>query len=624
MCGLFGVMSSRPVGERDWFEAAGRAIAHRGPDGEGTWWDATGRVGFGHRRLAIVDLSPLGAQPMQIADGTLTVVLNGEIYNHVALRVELETLGHKFRSHSDTEVLLAAYREWGEGALQRLNGMFAFALYDSARDRVLLARDRAGEKPLFLYRTEDGELLFGSELKALLCHPQMSRRIAPEAMQAFLGFGYVPQDGCILQGVRKLPAGAALIYDLKDGTERQWRYWDIEALPEPATDQDVDPDRLAETLETLLSDAVARQLQADVPVGVLLSGGVDSSLVTALAARHRPEVKTFTVKFPGGGRYDESIYARQIATHFGTDHTELSADKVEPDLIDMIAGQIDEPMIDSSAIPTYLVSRMIREHCTVAIGGDGADELFGGYRHYSRILWAAWRFGSVPLAIRRPIARWADAFLPTGMKGRNHLAGLNTDYRSGVPLIAQFFTDTEIVRLMGGALNATPVLEQFRNLIQPASNLLDRATRTDFRLFMSEDILVKVDRMSMAASLETRAPFLDRDVIEFAFSQVPAAAKTTPSARKIVLRSLAKRLLPDDYDSSRKQGFSVPMARWLRPGEALRARFEEVLLDPACMFDTVTVEGLFSGLDRGRNNGERLYGLVLFELWRHRYGISVG
>lgn len=624
MCGIFGVISARSVGERDWFQAAGRAIAHRGPDGEGTWWDASGKVGFGHRRLAIVDLSPLGAQPMQIADGTLTVVLNGEIYNHVALRLELEALGHKFRSHSDTEVLLAAYREWGEGVLQRINGMFAFALYDSTRSLVLLARDRAGEKPLFLFRTEDGELLFGSELKTLLCHPQMSRRIAPEAMQAFLGFGYVPQDKCILQGARKLPSGAALIYNLTDGTERLWRYWDIEALPEPTANQDADPDKLAETLEWLLSDAVARQLQADVPVGVLLSGGVDSSLVTALAARHLPQVKTFTVKFPGGGRYDESVYARQIATYFGTDHTELSADKVEPDLIDMIAWQIDEPMIDSSAMPTYLVSRMIREHCTVAIGGDGADELFGGYRHYSRILWAAQRFGSVPLALRRPMAQWADALLPSGMKGRNHLAGLSTDYRSGVPLIAQYFTDTEIAQLMGGALNATPVLEQFRDLIQPASNLLDRATRTDFRLFLAEDILVKLDRMSMAASLETRSPFLDREVIEFAFTQVPAVAKVMPAARKIVLRSLAKRLLPTGYDSSRKQGFSVPMARWLRPGEALRARFEEVLLDSACMFDRATVEGLFSGLDRGRNNGERLYGLVLFESWRHRFTISVG
>lgn len=624
MCGIFGVISARPVGERDWLQAAGQAIAHRGPDGEGTWWDATGRVGFGHRRLAIVDLSPLGAQPMQIDDGALTVVLNGEIYNHAALRVELEALGHRFRSHSDTEVLLAAYREWGEGALRRLNGMFAFALYDGARERVLLARDRAGEKPLFLYSNKDGELLFGSELKALLCHPQMSRRVAPEAMHAFLGFGYVPQDGCILQGARKLPAGAALIYDLKDGTERQWRYWDIEALPEPDAAQDADPDRLAETLETLLSDAVARQLQADVPVGVLLSGGVDSSLVTALATRHRPKVKTFTVKFPGGGRYDESVYARQIATYFSTDHTELSAEKVEPDLIDMIAGQIDEPMIDSSAMPTYLVSRMTREHCTVAIGGDGADELFGGYRHYSRILWAAKRFGSVPLALRKQVARCANVLLPTGIKGRNHLAGLSTDYQSGVPLLAQYFTDEEIARLMGGPLNSTPILKRFRDLIQPANNLLDRATRTDFRLFMAEDILVKVDRMSMAASLETRAPFLDREVIEFAFTQVPAAAKASSAARKIVLRSLARRLLPPDYDSSRKQGFSVPMARWLQPGEALRIRFEEVLYDPACLFDRTAVKDLFSGLDRGRNNGERLYGLVVFELWRDRYGILLG
>lgn len=621
MCGLFGVIGSKPIKERKWFEAASRKIAHRGPDGEGVWWDVTGRLGFGHRRLAILDLSPSGSQPMHIDKDNFTVVFNGEIYNHLSLRGELEKLGYKFRSTSDTEVLLTAYREWGDAALNKLDGMFAFVLYDRTRDRVLLARDRAGEKPLFLYTTASGELLFSSELKVILCHPEVSRSINAEALHAFLGFGYVPQSDCMLDGARKLPAGAAISYNLKNGSVYQWRYWTISDLPVPHNTQHQDLETLASRLEPILSNAVESQLNADVPVGILLSGGVDSSLITALACRHKKNVKTYTVRFPGGGIYDESIFAAKVAQHFGTDHTEIPAERVEPDLLDLIVKHIDEPMIDSSSLPTYIVSRIIRQHCSVAIGGDGADELFGGYRHYSRILWAAERFGFLPYALRRTVAQLANGIMPTGMKGRNHLSGLATDYERGVPLIAKVFTDREIEMLLGCKIGVMSLLDKYEALTVPVGNLLERATRTDFRLFLSEDILVKVDRMSMAASLETRAPFLDRKVIEFAFTEVPSALKATSSERKIVLRALAKRLLPENFDSSRKQGFSVPLALWLRPGEKLRSRFEEVLLDADCMFEVKTVRKLFSGLDRGRNNAERLFGLVLFELWRNHYRI---
>jgi asparagine synthase (glutamine-hydrolysing) len=620
VCGIIGVAAQSGVCDRSVLTIGRDALAHRGPDDVGEWWSSDGLVGFGHRRLAIVDLSPGGHQPMHDATADLTIVFNGEIYNFRALRTELEGRGHVFRSNSDTEVVLAAYREWGEDFLTRLNGMFALGLYDSTRRTLMLARDRAGEKPLF-YLLTDGRLVFASELKALLVDRRVARAIDHQALDLYLGIGYVPGERCILKGARKLPAAHALRFDVTTGAMRRWRYWQ---LPDPlAHGSAVDELRLLDELEDLLEESVRGQLAADVPVGVLLSGGVDSSLITAMAVRTARRVKTFTVGFPDFGTHDESAHARLIAGHFRTEHLELEADRVAPAVLDVLARQYDEPIVDSSMIPTFLVSRLVRQHCTVALGGDGGDELFGGYSHYNRLLWTRDRTAWLPRSVGKAVARFARSGLPVGWRGRNWLQTLGVDLNVTLPLIASLFDSSERRRLLnGGAAPCELAEDLWRAFVPRVDDLLERVSRTEFVTYMAEDILVKVDRASMLNSLEVRAPLLDFRIIEFAFGRVPARLKATAVSRKVLLKRLAGRLLPPQFDQQRKQGFSIPLAAWLRAGP-WRDRFREILLDAHSMFDRGAVAELLQGQDRGRHNQERLFGLTVFELWRREYGMSL-
>lgn len=619
MCGIVGAGGTAPESDRRWLAVGRDAMTHRGPDDAGEWWSADGRVGLAHRRLSIIDLSPLGHQPMHWPERGLSVVFNGEIYNHHALRDELAGMGFAFRSHSDTEVLLAAYAAWGKGCLARFNGMFAFALYDAQQQMLFLARDRAGEKPLF-YRLANGSLQFASELKALLANPANPRRIDAEALDCYLAMGYVPGERCMLQGFNKLPPAHALQFDLQSGEAQVWRYWQVPELgPAQAP---LDEAALLDELETLLEDAVRRQLVADVPVGVLLSGGVDSSLITAMAVRASSKVQTFTIGFPGHGKLDETEHARLIARHFGTRHTELMAEDATVDLIPRLARQFDEPMVDSSMIPTFLVSQLVRQHCTVALGGDGGDELFGGYEHYSRLQWMQQKLGPIPHPLREGVAFAAKKILPVGFKGGNWLQGLGVDLVRGLPLIASCFDATTRKRLLaaqpGWPLVAESVL---KSRVPDHPDLLQRATRMDFANYLAEDILVKVDRASMLNSLEIRAPLLDYRLIEFAFGKVPSKLKANQTEKKILLKRLTTRVLPPEFDRQRKQGFSIPLAQWLKGG-AFRTLFQDVLRDPQCSFDSRMVASLLRGQDAGRSNGERLFALVLFELWRREYGVT--
>ncbi len=623
MCGIIGIAAQSPVSDRGWLALGRHALRHRGPDDAGEWWSADGCVGVGHRRLAIIDLSPAGHQPMQDADGGSCIVFNGEIYNFADLRQELMAQGHAFRSHSDTEVILAAYRQWGTDCLSRLNGMFAFALYDSRRRQLFLARDRAGEKPLF-YAPADGALRFASELKGLMADPALPRRIDPEALDCYLAMGFVPGERSMLRGVKKLPPAHALVFDLNNGESRLWRYWQLPQPNASAAHDQADEAELLDELEALLENAVRRQLVADVPVGVLLSGGVDSSLVTAMAVRAAPRVKTFTIRFPGFGQYDETGHARLIARHFGTEHLELVATESTVDLLPLLARQFDEPMVDSSMIPTHLVSRLVREHCTVALGGDGGDELFGGYAQYSRLLRLQQKLGGIPQSLRLTVAKAAEVLLPVGFRGRNWLQGLGVDLQAGLPLIASLFDRGTRERLMArqGAweLAAERIREQ---RIPKSADLLQRATRMDFGNYLAEDILVKVDRASMLNSLEVRAPLLDYQLIEFAFGKVPSHLKATADSRKILLKKLTQRVLPLEFDRQRKQGFSIPLASWLQSGP-WKAFFREVLLDSDnTVFDRKQVSSLLAGQAKGRVNSERLFALVLFELWRREYRVSM-
>jgi asparagine synthase (glutamine-hydrolysing) len=599
-------------------------MTHRGPDDAGEWWSQDGRVGLGHRRLAILDLSPAGHQPMADPRGELWIVFNGEIYNFLELRKELAAKGHVFRSRTDTEVILAAYREWGTDCLERLNGMFAFALYDQPRRRLFLARDRAGEKPLF-YRVTDGELRFASELKGLMVDPSLPRTIDPEALDCYLAFGFVPGSRCILEGVKKLPPAHALVFDLGTGRIRVWRYWNLPAPP-INSGEGVQQEELVEELEQLLEDAVRRQLMADVSVGVLLSGGIDSSLVTAMAARASCKIRTFTVRFPGYGSYDETEHARLVACHFGTEHFELDAADATPELLPQLARQYDEPVVDSSMIPTSLLCQLVRQHCTVALGGDGGDELFGGYVHYPRLVRLHRYAGWIPLPLRRAMAAAATFALPVGVKGRNWLQAVGVDMKSHVPMVATYFDHRARAKLLHGSTGPwAPFAEEIIHEINHSKgDLIERATRMDFRLYLAEDILVKVDRASMLHSLEVRAPYLDHRIIEFAFGKVPSSLKATLHGKKILLKIIAARLLPEGFDLERKHGLNVPLDAWLR-NSSWRHMFEDVLLDDyGGIFDRRFVCSLLEERTKGHvNNGERLFALVLFELWRREYKVSV-
>jgi len=618
MCGILGYASCNHRIDKIKLVHDINSLSHRGPDDSGEWTSSDGKVGFAHMRLSIVDLSSNGQQPMLDITGRFAIIFNGEIYNYQKL-FEILSGDYKFKSRSDTEVILAAYTKWGVECVSHLDGMFAFAIYDSLNKSIFITRDRAGEKPLY-YQYRDGTFSFASELKALLKDKKIEAVINKESLDCYLGIGYVPKDRCILKGFNKLPAAHSLSFNLKNSNLKVWRYWCVPEVPQPVSVNKTHTKDLVNELDTLLEDSICQQLVADVPVGILLSGGVDSSLITAIASRNIDKLKTFTVRFPNSGKFDETQYARLIHKKFNTEHIELDASIVEPDLLIKLARQFDEPIVDSSMIPTFLVSQLVQKHCKVVLGGDGADELFGGYEHYSRMLIMEKYAKFIPSIARSSIASLAEQYIPNGTKGRSWFVGLDYNLSDGVPLIANYFDATTRVGLMHKRFDNWNVVAEdvFQEGISKQGGLLQRATRVDFHNYLAEDILVKVDRASMLASLEIRAPFLDRKIIEFAFGKVPSSLKATDSNKKILLRKLAAQILPIEFDNKRKQGFSVPINVWLKQG-VFREFFNDVLLDSKCVFDKKTIIDLFIGLDRGRNNGERLFALLMFELWRREY-----
>ena len=621
MCGIVGIGSCRDQIDRSRLQRGIDKIKHRGPDGEGVWWSNDGRLGLGHRRLAIIDLSIGANQPMLNSSGKFVIIFNGEIYNYLELKAELLSQGAVFNSKSDTEVVLEAYRIWGYACLSKLNGMFAFAIFDLQKETLFLARDRAGEKPLF-YSLQNGEFRFASEIKALIASTPDDYKINPLALDCFLNEGYVPGEYSILQGINKLPPANALIFELNSGKLKRWSYWELPDLCENSETK-FDEEQLLEDLETLLQDAVSKQLVADVSVGVLLSGGVDSSLITAMAVKAKSNVSTFTIRFPGFGKHDETEHARLIARFFGTKHIELESEQSNISLLPKLAAQFDEPIIDSSMIPTYLVSKLIRTHCTVALGGDGGDELFGGYSHYDKLLMLQRKARPFPFWMRKAISKSVLELLPIGYKGRSWIQAFGVDFKGDLPLIANYFNLTDRKELLGNDFHAFGMAEKIRNeRITRGSDLLQLATRTDFKNYMAEDILVKVDRASMLNSLEIRAPYLDYRVIEFAFGKVPSSLKATSNNKKILLKKLATKILPPEFDKQRKQGFSIPLSSWLQKSEWINF-FSEVLYDrDQVLFNHKMIQKLMEGQKKGYNSGEQLFGLVMFELWRKTYNIS--
>lgn len=620
MCGILGIASFKPIVDRSSFLIYLDTLRHRGPDDAGEWWSKDNRIGFGHRRLSIIDLSPGGHQPMTDNSGSITITFNGEIYNFKDLRQYLNTKGHHFNTASDTEVILESYKEWGTSCLNHFNGTFAFALYDSHKKELFMARDRAGEKPLF-YFLDSGTLRFASELKALMADPALPKYIDHESMDCYLALGYVPGNRCILKGFNKLPPAHALCLNLNTSETTIWKYW---SMPSISFESAVNPtaSQLVDKLEILLEDSVRRQLLADVPVGILLSGGVDSSLITAMAVRSASKVKTFTIRFPGYKHFDETKHARLISNYFNTDHNELDASDIGVDLLPIMARQFDEPISDSSMIPTFLVSQLIRPHCTVALGGDGGDELFGGYYSHNRIVLLNHRLKYISPYFRKPISSFVGNIMPIGFMGREFILSLGTNFNTEIPTFSGRFDKSVRGKIISNVANWNLIADQIRaHRIPNNADALQRITRMDFENYLPEDILVKVDRASMLNSLEIRAPFLDHRIIEFAFGEVPSHLKASCKNRKILLRKLGYKIFPPEFNLQRKQGFSIPLSQWLTSG-TWRDFFLDVLLSKENdFFDKKFIQGLINGQDRGRPNSERLFALVLFELWRREYKI---
>lgn len=615
MCGITGIFSLNSDADKVVVKRMTASLAHRGPDGDGVWQSKDRRLCFGHRRLAVIDLSSSGNQPMVSEDAKLAVTFNGEIYNYQALRNELSSCWN-FRTNSDTEVLLAGFKRWGVDMVSHLVGMFAFAIWDDEQSVLFLARDRAGEKPLY-YSSSSQLFVFASEIKALLEHGKVDRRLHWPSMIDFLQFGYPLGESSFIQDVNRLPpAHCALVSD--QGC-KVWRYWTPLPVEKPHRDKVGEHNGINERFELLLGEAVQAQLIADVPVGILLSGGVDSSLIAALAvAKSRGPVRSFTITFPESPELDESGPASLVARHLGTEHIELEGKLGGPDLLPVLAKQFDEPLGDSSLIPTFLVSRLARQHCTVVLGGDGGDELFGGYRHYNSLLQSR----RLPALAGNIVAAAAKYFLPFGFRGRNYAMGFSASAQR--PRIApRLFDRIALGRLIGNyKLKLNDLLYRHATSRSIKSkDILTQALMLDFENYLPGDILTKVDRASMLASLEVRAPFLDHRLIEFAFREVPSNLKATGEHRKILPKRLAKRLMPASFDIERKQGFSVPMKLWLQ-GEWGRFMFSVLRDAPPDLFSQKFIGSLIQGQQSGRNNGEAIFALTMFELWRREYRVS--
>jgi len=621
VCGIAGM-----VGRQDEVVDAAdvqrmcQTIIHRGPDDEGIY--TRGPVGLGMRRLSIIDLTA-GRQPIHNEDSSLWVVFNGEIYNFPQLRQELEGRGHRFYTHSDTEVILHLYEEMGSECVQKLRGMFAIALYDERRQLLLLARDRMGKKPLH-YALHDGRLLFGSEIKSILeLHPELAE-INPEGLLQYFYFGYIPDPHTAFQRIHKLPAGHLMEYCKGEVKIRQ--YW---TLPEYGTHPPMKEEDCLEELERQLEEAVRIRLISDVPLGALLSGGVDSSIIVALMARvSSSTVKTFSIGFQAE-QFDESKYARLVAERFGTEHHELVVNPNLEETLTYLSQMMEEPFGDSSMLPTYHVCRMARQQITVALSGDGGDELFAGYDRYL-VAMERQKFDRLPRWLGRIYRNAIHARLPDGIYGKNLAwnASLNARdrYLDGVSFFPAMhrerglFTDS----FLQAAGRLPDPLLQWQRLYDeaPAHDLLSRLLYLDTKTYLVGDILTKVDRMSMATSLEVRVPMLDHKFVEWVTS-LPVEWKLRAGTRKHILKQLAERLgIPSPLLHRRKQGFQLPLVEWMR--NDAKDQFLRVLLEPRTLqrgyFKPNAVRSLVDEHVRGRRNRSALlWRMLVLELWHRNF-----
>ena len=619
MCGVVGFIGGDKL---NLYERAAvldrmcRVITHRGPDDQGMM--VKDGVALGMRRLSIIDLAG-GHQPISGCGGSVTVVFNGEIYNYRELQRELEARGHHFQTHSDTEAIVHAYEEYGAECVDHLRGMFAFALWDARARKLFIARDRVGKKPLYYTLTPQGTLVFGSEMKSLLEHPEVRREINPEAIDAYLTFGYVPDPFSIFRGIRKLPPGHHLSF--VDDRISLKQYWDFHyERVEPRREEDY-----LEELRALLDEAVRVRLVADVPLGAFLSGGVDSSTVVGLMSRHMSQpVKTFSIGFHEDS-FNELKYARIAAKHFRTDHHEFI---VTPDIchiVEELAWHFDEPFFDPSAIPTYMVSKLAREHVKVVLSGDGGDELFAGYTRYVTDRRRS-SFAHLPRILREGVMQPLSRRLPHGVWGRNYLHNIALDPLNRYIDSLSLFTSLNKLSLYTGDFReqldgdgrAAARCRFYASRVQTGEPL-DTLLYLDSKTYLPGDILTKVDRMSMAVSLEARVPLLDHQLIEFV-TRIPASMKMRGLETKHILKRAVHDLVPAEILHRPKQGFGVPLQQWIN--DQLRGRIRETLTESRTRgrgyVEPRYVNVLLDEHERGRRDHYgKLWALFMLELW-HR------
>lgn len=620
MCGIAGIadLTGRPV-DSALLRAMTAVQAHRGPDGEAIV--CREGVGLGHRRLAIIDLAT-GDQPMANDDGSVRIVFNGEIYNFRELRRDLEAGGAQFRTSSDTEVILRAYEAGGPDCVRSLRGMFAFAILDERARRLVLARDRAGIKPL-VYAWDGRRLLFASEIKGILEDPAVARDFDLDALGQYLTFHYVPAPRTIFRSIRKLPPASTLVLPLDGGEPVVSRYWSLRFAP----DARVTEREWIERLRAELTDAVRCHMVSDVPIGAFLSGGMDSSSVVALMAQaSSAPIRTFSIGFDEAD-FDELGFARQVAARYGTDHYELVVKPNALEVLPKLAWHFDEPFADSSAIPTYYVSKITREHVTVALSGDGGDENFAGYRRYARALELHQRLDQGPARLARPLLRLASGLLPVGAPGQAWTGMLGAGPLERYFRMVTYQRSETLRRLLsddlGELARSGPDPAVFSRLAAESGALdyVSTLQQIDMATYLPDDILAKVDRTSMAVSLESRVPLLDHRLMEFV-ATIPSSFKLRNAGGKYLLKRAMAQDLPEGILTRKKMGFGVPLGDWFR--RELRDMTRDVLLGSQArrrgIFRASEVEALLATHDAGRRDySARLWALICFELWMRQW-----
>lgn len=630
MCGIVGIWEFDGAVDVALLESMRDTLAHRGPDDKGTYIGDSGRVGLGHRRLAILDLTPAGHQPMSYEG--VWAVHNGEVYNFRSLRERLVAEGHVFESQSDTEVIIKGYHQWGVEAVRHFRGMFATALWDSSDRKLYLIRDRAGVKPLYYYKTPE-RLIFASEMRAILGHPSVKRELDQGALALYLKLGYVPAPRSIFRDIAKLEAGHILTVNAEGQLENR-PYWDVFDCFRGSRETALSEEEATDELERILVDAFNLRMVSDVPVGVFLSGGIDSATVTALLQKgSSTPVSTFTIGFTDEA-YNEAKAAREIATHLGTDHHELYLDPgTAMEIIPLLPEIYDEPFGDPSGIPTYLVSRFARENVKVALSADGGDELFAGYRMHTSLLrsyrtfskMGPMRDAAVRLAGATPIKQLLEkqmGSLDLKLKKLHSTLGNNFSMSNYFWAGRSLWTDTEIGGLLGWDFDpSTKFMAPFADFESDARGFVDFMRAADYKTYLADDLLVKVDRASMAVSLEGRDPFLDHHVAEFA-ARLPVDLLMRGRDTKYLLKRVLYRYVPKELMERPKRGFSIPLDVWLKSElkHLLTDYLNESRIKEEGTFDWTMVKRELDGFLEGRiPNSTRLWLLLEYEMWRDRW-----